>query len=70
MGLHDLGIHNFERALPLVRSGAQSLQAEACLLQNIGAAYNEKALFVEALVYHKEAAAIHGKQAFEAKWST
>ena len=60
MGLYDLGIQNFERALPLVRESTgteQSLQAEASLLQNIGAAYNEKALFLEAMVYHKEAVA-------------
>ena len=64
MGLYDLGIQNFERALPLVRESTgteQSLQAEASLLQNIGAAYNEKALFLEAMVYHKEAVAIHGE---------
>ena len=64
MGLFDLGIQNFERALPLVRESAESderLQAEAALLQNIGAAYNEKALFVDAVVYHKEAAAIHSE---------
>ena len=63
-GLFDLGIENFERALPLVRDGTQSeeqLQSEAALLQNIGAAYNEKAMFLEAMVYHKEAAAIHGE---------
>lgn len=64
MGLYDVGIQNFERALPLVRESTeteQSLQAEASLLQNIGAAYNEKALFLEAMVYHKEAVAIHGE---------
>ena len=65
MGLFDLGIQNFERALPLVRERTRSddhLQAEASLLQNIGAAYNEKALFSDAVVYHKEAAAIHGER--------
>lgn len=59
-----MGIQNFERALPLVREkiGTQeSLQAEASLLQNIGAAYNEKALYLEATVFHREAATIHGK---------
>ena len=64
MGLYDLGIQNFERALPLVRETIathQSLQAEASLLQNIGAAYNEQALYLEAMVFHKEAATIHGK---------
>ena len=64
MGLFDMGIHNFERALPLIRERTRSddlLQAEASLLQNIGAAYNEMALFSDAVVYHKEAAAIHGE---------
>ena len=64
MGLLDLGIQNFERALPLVRENAgtvESLQAEASLLQNIGAAYNDKALFLEATVFHKEAANIHSE---------
>lgn len=69
MGLYDLGIQNFERALPLVRGNFQtdqSLQAEASLLQNIGAAYNEKALFLEAMIYHKEAATIHGELSYNA----
>lgn len=64
MGLYDLGIQNFERALPLVREGVEtneSLQAEASLLQNIGAAYNEKAMYLEAMVFHREAANMHGK---------
>jgi tetratricopeptide (TPR) repeat protein len=64
MGLYDLGIQNFERALPLVRESVEtntSLQAEASLLQNIGAAYNEKEQYLEATVFHKEAAAIHGE---------
>lgn len=64
MGLYDLGIQNFERALPLVRESIgtkESLQAEASLLQNIGAAYNEKTMYLEATVFHKEAAAIHGE---------
>lgn len=59
-----MGIQNFERALPMVRESVEtneSLQAEASLLQNIGAAYNEKAQYLEATVFHKEAAAIHGE---------
>ena len=57
-------IQNFEKALPLVRSGvrsANSLQVEASLLQNIGAAYNELGRYFDAVIYHREAAALHGK---------
>lgn len=57
-------IQNFEKALPLVRSGARSansLQVEASLLQNIGAAYNELGRYFDAVIYHREAAALHGK---------
>ncbi len=67
LGLFDLGIQYFEQAVPLVRKGEaatqtdQSLQMEASLLQNIGAAYNEKKAFSEAITYHKEAAVIQGE---------
>lgn len=43
-------------------NGSQLL--EASLLQNIGATYNEKLMYSESLVYHREAAAIHGKIAY------
>lgn len=59
-----MGVQNFEKALPLIREGPQTeekLKLEASLLQNIGAAYNEQALFGEAIAYHREAAAIHGE---------
>ena len=66
MGLFDLGIEHFERALPLVRKGKETdsssqLELEASILQNIGAAYNEKSLFMEAIVYHQEAIVLHGE---------
>ena len=60
----DEAIQNFERALPLLQKGNKTLssqQTEASLLQNIGAAYNEKGLYSEAVIYHREAAALHGK---------
>ena len=38
-------------------------QREACLLQNIGATYNEKQMYSESLAYHSEAATMHGKSA-------
>ncbi len=64
LGMFDEAIHSFEKALPLVRSGgkttANSLQMEASVLQNIGAAYNEKGMYSEAVIYHREAAALHG----------
>lgn len=43
-------------------NGSQLL--EASLLQNIGATYNEKLMYSESLVYHREAATIHGKIAY------
>ena len=57
-------IASFEKALPLVRSGGRSvnsLQVEASLLQNIGAAYNELGRYFDAVIYHREAAILHGK---------
>jgi len=61
--MFDEAIQSFERALPLVKVGksAMSLQMEASILQNIGAAYNEKGLFSEGVIYHREAATLHGK---------
>ena len=62
--MFDEAIQNFEKALPLVRSGARStssLQVEASLLQNIGAAYNELGRYFDAVIYHREAAVLHGK---------
>ena len=57
-------LQSFERALPLVRatgsSGNSSQFLEASLLQNIGATYNERQMFSESLVYHREAATMHG----------
>lgn len=38
-----------------------SQQLEASILQNIGAAYNEKGMHAESLAYHIEAAALHSK---------
>ena len=64
LGMFDEAIQNFEKALPLVRSGARSansLPVEASLLQNIGAAYNELGRYFDAVIYHREAAALHGK---------
>ena len=63
LGMFDEAIQSFERALPLVRVGksAVSLQMEASILQNIGAAYNEKGLFSEGVIYHREAAALQSK---------
>ena len=62
--MFDEAIQSFERALPLVRIGGKttdaSLQMEASVLQNIGAVYNEKGLFSEGVIYHREAAALHG----------
>ena len=62
LGMFDEAIQSFERALPLMRIGksANSLQMEASIMQNIGAAYNEKGLFSEGVVYHREAATLHG----------
>lgn len=63
--MFEEAIQNFEKALPLVRSGersANSLQVEASLLQNIGAAYNELERFFDAVIYHREAAVLHGKK--------
>lgn len=62
--MFDEAIQNFEKALPLVRAGvrsANSLQVEASLLQNIGAAYNELERYFDAVIYHREAAILHGK---------
>ncbi len=64
LGMFNEAIQNFEKALPLVRSGvrsANSVQVEASLLQNIGAAYNELGRYFDAVIYHREAAALHGK---------
>lgn len=64
LGMFDEAIQNFEKALPLVQSGARSansLPVEASLLQNIGAAYNELGRYFDAVIYHREAAALHGK---------
>lgn len=64
LGMFDEAIQHFEKALSLVRSGARSansLQVEASLLQNIGAAYNELGRFFDAVIYHREAAALHGR---------
>ena len=59
----DEAILSFERALPLVRAvkSKSSRQLEASILQNIGAAYNEKGMHSESLAYHTEAAALHCK---------
>ena len=65
LGMFEEAIQNFEKALPLVRSGVRSanaLQVEASLLQNIGAAYNELERFFDAVIYHREAAVLHGKK--------
>ena len=61
--LFEEAIQSFERALPLIRIGKSStaLQTEASLLQNIGAAYNERGFYSEAVIYHREAAALHGE---------
>jgi len=63
--LFDEAIVSFERALPLVRAvkNKTSQQLEASILQNIGAAYNEKGMHSESLAYHTEAAALHSKPA-------
>ena len=63
--MHQEALESFERALPLVRNGESpneaSLRAEAAVLQNIGALYNEMRRFSEAIIYHKTAAMINGK---------
>lgn len=61
--MFDEAIRSFEQALPLIRTGNSptAAQAEASILQNIGAVYNEKGLYAEAVIYHREAAALHGK---------
>lgn len=67
MGQFDSAMQSFEQALTLVQKGRRtntSLQAEAQILQNIGAAFNEKTMFPEAVAYHKEAAGIHGQLFF------
>lgn len=64
---YDDALQCFKQALPLVRAagnGSGSQLLEASLLQNIGATYNEKLMYSESLVYHREAAAIHGKIAY------
>ena len=64
LGSFEEAIQNFEKALPLVRSGERSVnsvQVEAALLQNIGAAYNELGKYFDAVIYHREAASLHGK---------
>ena len=63
LGMFDEAIQSFEKALPLVRAGktTASLQMEASILQNIGAAYNEKGLYSEGVIYHREAANLHSK---------
>ena len=64
LGSFDLAIDCFERALAMTqklpRTG-RALQSEASILQNIGAVYNEKSMFSEAVAYHQEAIAIHGQ---------
>ena len=65
LGSFEEAIQNFEKALPLVRSGERlvnSVQVEAALLQNIGAAYNELGRYFDAVIYHREAASLHGKK--------
>lgn len=60
---YNEALQSFERALPLVRaagSSADSSLLEASLLQNIGVTYNEKRMYSESLVYHEEAASMHG----------
>ena len=67
MGQFDSALQSFEQSLILVQKGRRtstSLQDEASILQNIGAAYNEKGMFPEAVAYHKEAAALHGQLLF------
>ena len=61
--MFDEAIQSFEKALPLFRAGktTASLQMEASILQNIGAAYNEKGLYSEGVIYHREAANLHSK---------
>lgn len=49
----------YELALPLVRSTPRRL---AVVMQNLGAVLNSLAQYRRALEYHREAAALHGKQ--------
>ena len=67
LGMFDEAIQSFERALPLVRVGKSttSLQMEASIMQNIGAAYNEKGQFSEGVVYNRVAATLHGRSPSE-----
>ena len=59
MGMFDDAVRSFEQALPLVRDVL--VHEEASILQNMGAVYNEKGLYSDAIIYHKKAAALHGR---------
>jgi len=64
------GMECFEHALTAIQKIPQkskALQSEASILQNIGAAYNEREMFTEAAAYHQEAIAIHGRFSSVAK---
>ena len=61
MKLFNSAMQSFEQALTMVNNGrrtSHSFLVEASILQNIGAAYNDQAMYPEAMPYHKEAAAI------------
>ena len=57
--MFDDAIQSFEQALPLVQNVLA--YEEASVLQNMGAVYNEKGLYSDAVIYHKKAAALHGR---------
>lgn len=60
MGLFEDAITCFKRALPLLRT-QQNSKLKASVVQNIGAVYNERGMYAEAVYYHREAISLHGE---------